>query len=204
MPLVAGPAREESGAGACSGALETPQDSLSRRSFSKVSAPMAQAWPMGCSRLASPRAIPTAHSVVLWTRLAPDPLNGGGMGNTTVPVRWEVALDADFLQRRRNAYQVYSETMPLRPENRLNEKKMRLYQARVRNSRRHLPPGYAAVPLRPAGRGRLRVDRSRQRTHRGGVRGFCSRSQYGGWRVLPGPGRGMCETLTQEGSHGTE
>ena len=35
-------------------------------------------WPDGC---------------VLWTRLAPDPLNGGGMGTEDVAVRWEVAAD---------------------------------------------------------------------------------------------------------------
>jgi alkaline phosphatase D len=36
---------------------------------------------------------PDAHSVVLWTRLAPDPLNGGGLGSASVPVRWEISLD---------------------------------------------------------------------------------------------------------------
>ena len=36
---------------------------------------------------------PDARSVVLWTRLAPDPLNGGGMGSRDVPVRWAIALD---------------------------------------------------------------------------------------------------------------
>jgi alkaline phosphatase D len=36
---------------------------------------------------------PRANSVVLWTRLAPDPLNGGGMGKVNVPVTWEVASD---------------------------------------------------------------------------------------------------------------
>jgi alkaline phosphatase D len=36
---------------------------------------------------------PDSRSVVLWTRLAPDPLNGGGMGNRSVPVRWEIATD---------------------------------------------------------------------------------------------------------------
>ena len=36
---------------------------------------------------------PDAHSVMLWTRLAPDPLSGGGIGNRSVPVRWEVATD---------------------------------------------------------------------------------------------------------------
>ena len=36
---------------------------------------------------------PTADGVVLWTRLAPDPLNGGGMPGGDVPVKWEVASD---------------------------------------------------------------------------------------------------------------
>jgi alkaline phosphatase D len=36
---------------------------------------------------------PWPDSVVLWTRLAPDPLNGGGMPDRDVPVKWEVATD---------------------------------------------------------------------------------------------------------------
>lgn len=36
---------------------------------------------------------PYATSVVLWTRLAPEPLNGGGMPPVNVPVRWRVATD---------------------------------------------------------------------------------------------------------------
>jgi alkaline phosphatase D len=36
---------------------------------------------------------PWADSVVLWTRLAPDPLNGGGMPAQQVPVKWEVSED---------------------------------------------------------------------------------------------------------------
>jgi alkaline phosphatase D len=36
---------------------------------------------------------PTATSVVLWTRLAPDPLNGGGMGAASARVEWQVATD---------------------------------------------------------------------------------------------------------------
>lgn len=36
---------------------------------------------------------PSADGFVLWTRLAPDPLNGGGMSPDPVQVRWEVALD---------------------------------------------------------------------------------------------------------------
>src|SRR5262249_53546506 len=35
---------------------------------------------------------PSAHSVVIGTRLAPDPLNGGGL-RRPVLVRWEVAAD---------------------------------------------------------------------------------------------------------------
>jgi alkaline phosphatase D len=37
---------------------------------------------------------PTADGVVLWTRLAPDPLNGGGMPPEKVPVEWQIAADA--------------------------------------------------------------------------------------------------------------
>ena len=36
---------------------------------------------------------PTPDGVVLWSRLAPDPLNGGGMPDQSVTVRWEVATD---------------------------------------------------------------------------------------------------------------
>jgi alkaline phosphatase D len=36
---------------------------------------------------------PTHNSVVLWTRLAPDPLHGGGVGSEPVAVDWEVATD---------------------------------------------------------------------------------------------------------------
>ena len=36
---------------------------------------------------------PWADSVVLWTRLAPKPLEGGGMPAKNVPVKWEIATD---------------------------------------------------------------------------------------------------------------
>jgi alkaline phosphatase D len=39
---------------------------------------------------------PLPHAVVLWTRLAPAPLEGGGMPAVDVPVRWEVASDERF------------------------------------------------------------------------------------------------------------
>ena len=36
---------------------------------------------------------PLPDSVVLWTRLAPDPVRGGGMPPRNVPVHWRVATD---------------------------------------------------------------------------------------------------------------
>jgi alkaline phosphatase D len=36
---------------------------------------------------------PWSDGAVIWTRLAPDPLNGGGMDPVDVPVRWQVASD---------------------------------------------------------------------------------------------------------------
>ncbi|MCA9042520.1 MAG: PhoD-like phosphatase N-terminal domain-containing protein, partial [Planctomycetaceae bacterium] len=36
---------------------------------------------------------PTSDGVVLWTRLAPEPLTDGGMPNETVAVQWVVAKD---------------------------------------------------------------------------------------------------------------
>jgi alkaline phosphatase D len=40
---------------------------------------------------------PSSDGMVLWTRLAPSPLTGGGMPDVAVPVQWEVALDPDFV-----------------------------------------------------------------------------------------------------------
>ena len=39
---------------------------------------------------------PVSSGVVLWTRLAPEPLNGGGMGADAVAVKWELAEDEGF------------------------------------------------------------------------------------------------------------
>jgi alkaline phosphatase D len=41
---------------------------------------------------------PSEDGVVLWTRLAPDPLNGGGMAPAPVEVTWEIA-DDDAMRR---------------------------------------------------------------------------------------------------------
>ncbi|HEV7456341.1 MAG TPA: alkaline phosphatase D family protein [Roseococcus sp.] len=68
---------------------------------------------------------PWPDSVVLWTRLAPAPLEaGGGMGNDAVPVAWEVAEDDGFrrvvargeaLARPESAHAVHVEAGGLRP-----------------------------------------------------------------------------------------
>lgn len=39
---------------------------------------------------------PSSETVVLWTRLAPDPLNGGGLDPVPIKVNWELALDESF------------------------------------------------------------------------------------------------------------
>ena len=39
---------------------------------------------------------PLPNAVVIWTRLAPSPLEGGGMSMTNVDVTWEVARDERF------------------------------------------------------------------------------------------------------------
>src|SRR5918994_4827493 len=39
---------------------------------------------------------PLPSSVVLWTRIAPEPLEGGGAGRDPITVRWEVAHDERF------------------------------------------------------------------------------------------------------------
>jgi alkaline phosphatase D len=65
-----------------------------------------------------------ADGVVLWTRLAPDPLNGGGMPNQAVPVKWEIAEDERFkkivqkgteLARPNLAHSVHVEVEGLKP-----------------------------------------------------------------------------------------
>jgi alkaline phosphatase D len=68
---------------------------------------------------------PTPTGVVLWTRLAPDPLNGGGMGDAPADVAWELASDDKFakiVQRGSAraeadvAHSVHVEVADLRPE----------------------------------------------------------------------------------------
>jgi alkaline phosphatase D len=68
---------------------------------------------------------PLPAGVVLWTRLAPDPLDGGGLGPESIPVRWEVAHDEQFAQLARSgtvdavaadAHSVHVEVTGLEPD----------------------------------------------------------------------------------------
>ena len=81
---------------------------LGRRQFVRLAAIAATA--AGCSRqdhgpsfTADPFTLgvasgdPSPDGFVLWTRLAPDPLNGGGIADD-VGVRWEIASDDAFRQ----------------------------------------------------------------------------------------------------------
>lgn len=67
---------------------------------------------------------PLPDSVVLWTRLAPNPLGGGGMPYRNVEVRWQVATDDAFHRvvragvataRPRNAHSVHVDVRGLQP-----------------------------------------------------------------------------------------
>ena len=55
-------------------------------------------------RLFNPRSLgvasgdPLPNSIVIWTRLAPDPLNGGGMPQQNVSVEWQIAADENLRQ----------------------------------------------------------------------------------------------------------
>src|SRR5688572_21653928 len=80
---------------------------ISRRQFLVSAAVFAGAAPLN-RLLAQPRferdpftlgvasGYPTPEGVVLWTRLAPDPLAGGGMPPAGVEAGWEVATDRAF------------------------------------------------------------------------------------------------------------
>jgi alkaline phosphatase D len=58
--------------------------------------PLPPGLPDGLFALGVSSGEPIPDGVVLWTRLAPDPLNGGGMPAVDVPVRWQVADDDAF------------------------------------------------------------------------------------------------------------
>jgi alkaline phosphatase D len=85
-------------------------DSSSRRNFLIAAASTSVAWPLASVRrveaadrqtrtadypfkLGVASGDPESDGVVIWTRLAPDPIHGGGMPAEDVRVRWQVATD---------------------------------------------------------------------------------------------------------------
>jgi alkaline phosphatase D len=82
---------------------------VSRRTFILYASSIVSLGAMPVARLmAQPRfasypftlgvasGYPQPHGMVLWTRLAPDPLNGGGMPRQDAKIGWEVAADERF------------------------------------------------------------------------------------------------------------
>jgi alkaline phosphatase D len=70
--------------------------------FTRAAAPYFAAYPF---QLGVSSGFPTERSVVLWTRLAPDPLAADGLGGMppeNAPLRWELATDERFqrIERR--------------------------------------------------------------------------------------------------------
>jgi alkaline phosphatase D len=84
------------GAAACTGSSgrRAPTTSIAVPAATTSSLPAV--LPTGLFTLGVASGDPRPDSVILWTRLAPDPLAGGGMPETTIPVVWEVAADDNF------------------------------------------------------------------------------------------------------------
>jgi len=66
---------------------------LGAASFAKWKKPRFHQYPFSLG-VASGEPVP--DGMILWTRLAPDPLNGGGLPPEEIDVRWEIASDEDF------------------------------------------------------------------------------------------------------------
>ncbi len=56
------------------------------------------AWSKDPFQLGVASGEPASDSVVLWTRLAPDPVNGGGVPAESIEVAWEIASDESMQQ----------------------------------------------------------------------------------------------------------
>src|SRR5213595_1187010 len=76
--------------GSLLGAAAVAPSLLTRRLFAK---PIFDAYPF---TLGVASGDPLPDGIVLWTRLAPKPLDGGGMPAAIVDVGWEIARDAAF------------------------------------------------------------------------------------------------------------
>jgi alkaline phosphatase D len=68
---------------------------LSPSSARSARAPRFESYPF---TLGVASGCPRPNGIVLWTRLAPDPLHAGGMAPEAVDVRWELARDQGFRQ----------------------------------------------------------------------------------------------------------
>src|SRR5918997_3634457 len=87
LPDPAEPADEQAALADALAGWRSPSD------FRSVERPRFTGYPF---TLGVASGCPTATGVVLWTRLAPEPLNGGGAGREPIAVRWEVADDERF------------------------------------------------------------------------------------------------------------
>src|SRR6266487_6663480 len=76
--------------GSLLGAAAVSPSLLTRRLFAK---PIFDAYPFS---LGVASGDPLPDGIVLWTRLAPHPLEGGGMPMANVEVDWEIARDPRF------------------------------------------------------------------------------------------------------------
>jgi len=100
---------------------------------------------------------PRSDSVVIWTRLAPKPLEGGGMPESPIPVDWQVAEDEGFRRIVRkgrviaepaSAHAVHVTVPGLRPA--------RWYWYRFRVGRAVSPVGRTRTAAAPGAAGGLR------------------------------------------------
>jgi alkaline phosphatase D len=69
---------------------------LGRAGAQTVPAPEGASLALAPFTLGVSSGDPLPDSVVLWTRLAPDPVHEGGMPSVPIPVQWEVSTDERF------------------------------------------------------------------------------------------------------------
>ena len=91
------------------------------RTLTATAAPRFSAPPFS---LGVASGAPTADGILLWTRLAPEPLGDGGLGEEAIEVRWEIAHDEKFSRLARRglataepgrAHAVHAEVAGLEP-----------------------------------------------------------------------------------------
>jgi len=109
-------------AGAVAGPVLISGEGKARAPYSATGGP---ALPDGVFTLGVASGEPAPFGVVLWTRLAPDPINGGGMPDRDYLVWWEVAEDDRFRRVRAAglatatpdlAHSVHAEVIGLLPD----------------------------------------------------------------------------------------